>query len=323
MIRHTILALAICFFSCSDEHVVTSRQNTVHMAGFLGTSDGLTVASYWNNVAYTPLTGDTNYSQVSSLYVDAGSVWIGGLSWTEGSPIKTAHWHDGQKTVIEGAFGSPLIAAQGNNLVGVWEEPPTGWRLHKSSSSQPILDTALNVWPIALTLRGDDVYIVGCSSGLDNKQHAQYWKNEKLIFKEEAFSNAMSVFIHKNDIYMAGYVQLGSTHLGACYWKNGERVDLTDGTDNAITKGIFVTDDHVYVSGTINNQAVYWIDGKPIALTTNAVSAMANCISVSGKDIHVAGYENEYPAYWKNDVRQNIANQETPGQIRFMVVENR
>ncbi len=220
-------------------------------------------------------------------------------------------------------MGDPLIASRNNNLVGVWVEPdaPWKWMLHKNGSSQPIIDTALNIGPRSLALLHDDVYIGGCSSGIDHKQHAQYWKDGQLIFRESKESNAMSISIHKNDIYLAGYLwSSGDPTAIACYWKNGQRVNLTDGKVHAIARSIFVTDDHVYVSGVIGQQAVYWKDGEATVLTNGSTLSMANCIFVQEGDVHVGGYEESHPAYWKNDVKQNIENQDQLGQIKFIVV---
>ena len=120
---------------------------------------------------------------------------------------------------------------------------------------------------------------------------------------------------------MAGHLYTpGKSFGGACYWKNGQRVDLTDANVIAVARSIFVTDEHIYVSGMIDDQAVYWKDGEMVALTTEGTYSMANSIFVNGTDVHVAGYERGYPAYWKNDVRQVIANQDKLGQIKFVVV---
>jgi len=96
------------------------------------------------------------------------------------------------------------------------------------------------------------------------------------------------------------------------YVRNGQRVNLTDGSGVAVAKSVFVTDTHVYVAGMIDNQVVYWKDGAVIALTTPGTFSMANSIFVQGTDVHVGGYENGYPAYWKNDLKQNISNQDKP-----------
>jgi hypothetical protein len=73
-------------------------------------------------------------------------------------------------------------------------------------------------------------------------------------------------------------------------------------------------------AGMIDNQVVYWKNGDVQALTTPGMYSMANSIFVQGTDVHVGGYEIGYPAYWKNDIKQNISNQDKRGQIRFVVV---
>jgi hypothetical protein len=48
-----------------------------------------------------------------------------------------------------------------------------------------------------------------------------------------------AVFLIGNDIYVAGSERQGDLER-ACYWKNGTRVWLTDGTKLATTNSIFV-----------------------------------------------------------------------------------
>jgi hypothetical protein len=323
-----LIAIALCLFSCDDEPVSTTADGTVHLAGFVenpGASGEGTLASYWKDGVYTALGSSEISSQVGSLSVDGSSVLIGGVKYGDNTPSAALIWRDGRETVIEGVFGKPMIASRNNKLFGVWLDA-TGWVCHKNGTSQPIIDTAYDVGPMAMTLLGDDVYISGYSAGAVLSptgtaiQHAQYWKNGQLMFRETEVSNALSIFTHDNDIYMAGilYPPGGLTSV-ACFWKNGQRVNLTDGSGIAMAKSVFVTDNHVYVAGMINDQAVYWKDGNAITLTTGS-NSMANAVFVQEDDVHIGGYENGHPAYWKNDVRQEIANQNKLGQIRFLVV---
>ncbi|MEP6736028.1 MAG: hypothetical protein ABJA70_10945 [Chryseolinea sp.] len=320
------IAIMVCLFGCTTENVNPKEANTVHLAGYLNTSGGIAVVSYWKDGAYTSLTNDSTYTLVSSLYVDESSVLIGGLKKIAGSPSQSMIWQDGVETVIEEAFGSPFIASRNNSLFGVWRSA-TGWVYNKYSTSQRIIDTAYNFEPTAMTLNGDDIYISGYSSDPSSPpdyasaQHAQYWRNEKLMFREIEASNAVSIFIHQGNVYLAGYLyEPGATKTNACYWKNGKRVNLKDGSANAVARSIFVTDSHVYVSGMINDEAVYWQDGEPILLTSGGPFSMANSIFVHGTDVHVAGYEQGYPAYWKNNIKQNISNHDKRGQVLFVVV---
>jgi hypothetical protein len=320
--KHCILiAIALCFLGCSNEDPAPI-DSTVHLAGYLGVPD-LVVGCYWKDGTYTSLTDD-GYSRANSLYIDGSTVLIGGYKW--GSPPQSVIWQNGVEKAIEGASGGDvLIASRNANLFGVWYTL-TGPVFYKDGTTQPIIDTAYNIWPTALALLGNDMYISGCSSYHDGtkpdsptEQHAQCWKNSQLIFREIEQSNALSIFIHHNDVYMAGYSEnIVSPGNNACYWKNGQRVNLPG--VHALAKSVFVTDSHVYASGVIDGQAVYWKDGVATTLTDGGQSSMAHSIFVQGADVHVAGNEHGYPAYWKNDVKQDIANQNERGNINFVVV---
>jgi len=317
-----LIAITLCLFGCGKEQVGPAANGTVHLAGYITTSTGSPVASYWRDSIYTDLTKNNTYSEVSSLYVDGSSVLMGGWKVVVNSLPPAVIWQDGTETVIPGAFGSPtLIASRNHQLFGVWFEGPTGWVINRNGTSQPMVDTAYTFGPSAIALLGEDLYTAGASIGPDTYQHAQCWKNEKLIFRESLTSYATSIFVHQNDIYMAGFLYDYEFFPDiACYWKNGQRVNLTDGSVRSVAKSMFVSNTHVYVSGMIGDQAVYWKDGVAIYLTKEGLYSMANSIFVQGSDVHVAGFEHGHPAYWKNDVRQSISNQDKFGQVSFVVV---
>lgn len=311
-----LIVIAIWFVGCNKDQD-PAVDKTVHLAGYVGMPPGAPLASYWKDGVYTDLTDPNVYSQVTSLYVDNSSVFVGGYKVSP--TLQSVYWQDGAETQIAGVKANPLIAARNNNLFGVWlDEFPGWWVYYKNGSKKPMVDTVQNIGPNGLTLVGDDMYITGVGIGLDQKQHAQYWKNGQLMFREREISNSFSIVIHDDDVYMAGYRELPD--LVACYWKNGQRIELTKEGDKAIARSIYVTDSHVYVAGTIDQQAVYWKDGEAVYLTSEGTYSMANAIFVQGEDIHAAGYEHNHPAYWKNNAKQDIENQEKQGQVLFMVV---
>jgi hypothetical protein len=322
-----IATVFFCLFSCSED-VKSPASTNVHLVGYVANpgrpKEGI-IACYWKDTVYTALTSTMMYSSPGSLYVDGSSVLIGGVTAVSGMPPQSVIWKNGTETVIDGATSRPLIASHNGNLFGVWRET-TGWVYNKNGDSQSMTDTAFTFAPTSITLLRDDIFISGYSSGHPSAQtdsppdHAQYWKNGNLIFRENEASSGLSISTHQNDIYMAGYLYDNDNATStACYWKNGQRVNLTDGSDVATATSVFATDSHVYAAGIINDQAVYWKDGEATILTTGHYS-MANAIYVQGEDVHIAGYQNGYPAYWKNGVRQHIANQETQGQVLYMVV---
>jgi hypothetical protein len=327
MKRHILIALVLSVFGCTHDEVDPAT-NTVHLAGYLGVPDDV-VACYWKDSVYTELVHDETPSNVTSLSVDGSSVFIAGYKFYLTHQSEAVVWKNGSETIIENAASNTaLIASNNDKLFGAWFDLLSfSWVLNTNGTSQPIIDTASNINPTAIGLLGDDVYLSGSSSYHDGTPdaptyvHAQCWKNGELIFREPEGSNALSIFVHQNDIYMAGYIYTpGQPVVTACYWKNGERVDLTDGTVNSVAKSVFVTGNHVFVCGMIDNQAAYWKDGESIALTTGSTYSTANSIFVKGTDVHVAGHEQGYPAYWKNDVKQKIQHQNKRGQIKFIVV---
>ncbi|MGC3943268.1 MAG: hypothetical protein QM762_01805 [Chryseolinea sp.] len=322
-----LIAITLVAIGCNNEDVGPEGGNTVHLAGMIdnGTDGGL--ASYWKDGVYAALSDPTIASKTTSLYVDGTNVWIGGYKW--GNPTHGVIWRNGTEIKIDNSFaGRTLIAARGDKIYAVWHDATLRWVFQKDNTTKQIIDTAYNFEPNSLALLNEDMYTSGSSVDPISPdpelgytyQHAQTWKNGQLIFRESKVSYATSVFIYKNDIYMSGSLYDMNIPNTACYWKNGKRTDLTSESTNGIARSIFVTNDHVYAAGMINDQAVYWTDGEPTFLTNEGVNSMCHDIFIHGDDVHVVGLKNGYPAYWKNDVQQAIENQDKRGQIYFITV---
>ena len=114
---------------------------------------------------------------------------------------------------------------------------------------------------------------------------ARYWKNGTSFYlpgSSGITTTANSIFVSGSDVYVAGRQKDGKlyqTYLGqqkryvAKYWKNGQPVNLTDGTKEAYAASIAISGTDVYAAGYEEKQsgvrnwvAKYWKNGNPVIL---------------------------------------------------------
>jgi len=120
-------------------------------------------------------------------------------------------------------------------------------------------------------------------------------KDLPLIFKDGHYPS------EKPMVFVAGE-EWNGTYYVARYWVDGQEIILSDGTGNAITSSIFVSNSDVYVAGSDNKEfsgVVYWKNNKEIQLSSGGA---ASSIFVSGNDVYVAGNDVANAVYWKNGV---------------------
>jgi hypothetical protein len=116
----------------------------------------------------------------------------------------------------------------------------------------------------------------------------------------------------------------GTTDV-AKYWKNGNPVNLTDGTQRGFATSVVVAEPDVYVAGgeqTINSTvAKYWKNGAPVVLPDLGQGALAQSIFVSGNDVYAAGWQGkitqldpthtlhtQVATYWKNGLPTELTD---------------
>jgi len=152
-----------------------------------------------------------------------------------------------------------------------------------------------------------DVFLVGLHTTGAGKAVStfKYWKNQ-MEYTLEGYG--ADIFVEGNNVYIAGAIRINGIWI-ACYWKNGERFDLTDGTSDAVAMSIFVKDDNVYAAGTMEvNQkelATVWKNGEARLLFDNFTS-IAKSIVLEGNDVYVLVTLEEIgvsraAVYFKND----------------------
>ena len=200
------------------------------------------------------------------------------------------------------------------------------------SKSIPEHTDNLEEWP-----EGQNVYTAGFENVQDYPE-ARVWKNGKMenlagnivvrstgnIFKSEA----RSVFVSGNDVYVAGYdefLENGEQMIRARLWKNGEIQPLTSGIYADEAFSVFVSDGDVYVLGrewlAPSNGGPwalkYWKNGESIIFAQGGSNLSCNSIFVSDGNVYITGNRLSMSGtvfqaiLWKNGVEENLIGKTT------------
>jgi hypothetical protein len=186
---------------------------------------------------------------------------------------------------------------------------------------------------LALALLIPAIYFVGCDDDSEDNAYDLYvygninQKGTVWVNGTEQAQPLLSLFLlgssaEEKDFYVAGIGEGGvPVKAVAKYWKNGNEVALSNGTEQEWATDVAVSGSDVYVSGYdagVNGSSIrakYWKNGNEVILAENTdVNASgATDVIVSGTDFYVLGWENvnnneEIGArVWKNGVRMQVA----------------
>jgi len=109
------------------------------------------------------------------------------------------------------------------------------------------------------------------------------------------------------NIYVAGYISDGAGNITACYWKNGERVDLFTGE----LEDLVVVDGIVYSVGwAYGGSSYYWVGNESFKLEGSAAEAYA--IAVHDGDVYTTG-RSSGACYWKNTKKTSLSGGDSSG----------
>ncbi|MEL7268494.1 MAG: IPT/TIG domain-containing protein [Bacteroidota bacterium] len=208
----------------------------------------------------------TNFSRVRDLTAVGEDIIVVGFDFVNTiSDPSAVLWKNGARAVLSSQFNSSIatgifrdgnktyiVGRDGNNGV-IWEngvqkllEKPNEFSLTNPSS---------------VVVEGNTTYVSGYGQNLDNDQFPVVWIDGLLSYLSFSEGTTESIFSYNGDIYVAGRIQNQEGIRVACYWKNGEIVYLTDGSNDAYAYDVFIFENDVYVAGFTDNQAVIWKNG--------------------------------------------------------------
>ena len=357
--KYFLIIIVLVFCSCQKEfskegsntntnaNTNTSTQVDVYVAGYVSnysdTYNDIGYPTYWKNGNPVKIDSDlpnTDYGYVGgravSIAVSGSDVYVSGIGRSIG-PYRESYaglfWKNNIREVFNVEELTSLKVSNSDIYAvgfrsGVWGtgDPAT---YYKNGDPIDILDGSAGSDATSIAVSGNDVYVAGVSitgSVYNGPQHlfAKYWKNGNPVKLTDGTKNAYasSIAVSGTDVYVAGFEYNGSFSI-AKYWKNGNLVkNLTDGSTDAEANSIAVSGNDIYVGGTqwdgnkITNAngntyrnpiAKYWKNGNPVNLTDGSRWAEAKSIVVTGNDVYIAGFEeteagsgNYIAKYWKN-----------------------
>jgi len=268
----------------------------VYVAGWEG--DGLVyaedIAKYWKN-GQEVLLSDATDAHAEDIAVADGDVYVAGWQilggkyvakyWKNGQPVYLTHGpHDAEASGIAVVNGNVYVCGLENNIAKYWKN---GQPVTLSSNGSSFSNAS------SITVEGNDVYVSG--SAWKGRQRATYWKNGEevtLIDGTEKNAYASSIVVDVNDVYVAGWAGddvglVGGTGSIAMYWKNGQRVELTDGSNYAHATSIAFFGGDVFVSGNIYDynatpvvRAMYWKNGPDMSTSFEGLTQVMSIVVV-------------------------------------------
>lgn len=128
-------------------------------------------------------------------------------------------------------------------------------------------------------------------------------------------SEARSVYVDNNDVYVAGFSSSGFISNHATIWKNGVPTVLQPQSEYGRAYSVVVGNGDVYAAGLLDVTPtvffpMFWKNGVGTQLSN--LEGIASDVAIFGSDIYVAGYTKEGSSYnatiWKNGVATRLSS---------------
>jgi len=220
----------------------------VYVTGYETNSNNIQVAKYWKNGIAVILSNGISNAVATDIAIAGSDVCVSGYN---GKFAK--YWKNGQEFVLNDGTKSARansIAVEGSDVYVAGCEDDGGSQVVKywKNGIADSLSRGENADATSITVVGGNVYVAGYDDFRLSSDKAKYWKNgqEFLLSTPENSAFAMDITIAGSDVYVAGseYVwDRNGNHWKAGvarYWKNGQAISLTDGTNSAFAHSIVV-----------------------------------------------------------------------------------
>ncbi len=213
----------------------------------------------------------SNQADVYNFYQTAFMVDTSVSYYKNNNPVTTTISNPGVLSAInsfEGAlFFSGYVSEETSTEAGASFKPsiPFFWDGNSSIVELPISQELFFRGTSCVFVDKENFYVGGKTS------FPMYWRNTEMIKLGDLFGEVNQIILSEGNTYAVGFYNKNdsnSTGNTACYWINGELVELED---HAQANGIYIDGNDIYVCGSKGNvpleySACYWKNGMRVDL---------------------------------------------------------
>jgi hypothetical protein len=232
-------------------NMVVSNEDVYIVGSYVPTADGGSIACYWKNGTKIDFSTASDWQEcyATAIAVSGNIVYAVGMYSSTGDNDPywgVCHWRNSSRSYLSGenyfvssgniiVIGSDVYTnGSHNDRAGYWKNSSFYFLSSENSGTNSII------------VSNNTVYVCGWYNAGSNMK-ACYWigstKNnlDGGSSAKDSFANAITD--SGGDVYVAGAVdvfydfQNGTATSTACYWKNGQRIDLSN---NAIANDIVI-----------------------------------------------------------------------------------
>lgn len=328
-----IASFVFSFSSCKKEDtpLLTEINHEIYVGGWSNPPDNTTNGAFygqvWTNNGANQQLSTTNESRVLDIFKNTNDLYCVGY-YTD-SFNKAAYWKNGVVNILPNDINGNQVECAKSVFVknsdvyivgGPFYSGNTGtlW-INGITVPLPYCSNANDV----IVSNGNNVYVAGTTQGIyDNV--AAYWINDSIIpigdLSSTMITEAKSITVSNNDIYVAGREYLYSGNNGIYYskailWKNNQKVFLPNLPNYSEAISVTTSDSDVYVLVREENSSGYTIG----SVYKNAIrmytlnDGLPTSMAVKDGVVYVSGYDEENnpkaaAVYWKNGNKINLTD---------------
>ncbi|WP_310554962.1 hypothetical protein [Flavobacterium sp.] len=250
-----------------------------------------------------------NEGEVLAIFVDGNDVYAVGHenSSTSIATYKAVMWKNGVKTTLStnsSSANSVYVANGTAYVVGMENQTATLWHNNTTRNFTEATE-ATDIY-----VKGNDIYISGnTTTGMG------FWKinNEGTYFTNTiSQSNARSICVQENNIYIAGF-ELSTANIRSAKLWNDNLLSTGQYGDDTSMWSVYAQGQNVYACGfkvvnLLSTRAMLWKNNQATQLSQNP--SFAYSVFATATDNYVAGYETisiTKACIWKNGTTQILS----------------